>query len=537
MGVVQVIQRPRTQLPPGRAGIAKPSFATADRSGEQAAFGAVVSVAGGIFNKIIQAQENEQVSTFEGAYDSEVIKFSGLIRSNPGASEEQVEKWMKEANTNIDKAGAVPTNRNARTRVRNTITKNLPAFQSRMKADWAAIESKRMLDNLNDEIEIAVQELDKVKVEKLITEASGNLMDPEQKELTIKLKNLRIDKLAEGVARQAEAELERQVIDGQVDYINGLPYKEREAALQSLTGLENADRNEIRARVERQMELEMEAVELSAREKLLGDSMDISGAKAIINDNLDNFGTDWHTDALNKVQNAAGILAKKGVNPYTTTTDWNVYDKDEKLAFDGKLNTTTISKHTGPDGYSDTEARRLRAIIKDPVGESDPILTDALSEVEAIADLQRKALGDIKDLSDKPQAKLRKDRTQILREANELKQQLRRLKIQKPDMTPDQYHSAIDGILQPVKENAAKDASRTIWESITAGELGTGAAPPFGFTPSTPTLPTTKRTRVQRDRLQAVFEQLTEEEKKTAEEALRQGKTPEEIVTFFEANK
>ncbi len=223
MGVVQVTKSRRTQLPPGQTGQVKPPFSLADRSGEQAAFRAVTSVAGGILNKTIQAQENEQVSTFEGSYDSEVVKFSGLIRANPGASEQQVQKWMQEANANIGRAGAIPTNRNARRRVRNTIRQNLPAFQERMQANWSAIESKRMLDNFNDDIEFAVQDLDKIKVDSLVTGASGNLVDPEQKDRIIERANRRIDKLAEVAARQGQAVIEETQANSVYEEARSMP--------------------------------------------------------------------------------------------------------------------------------------------------------------------------------------------------------------------------------------------------------------------------------------------------------------------------
>lgn len=481
MGVVQVAKSQRRLVSSGQVGRVKPSFQIADRSGEQQAGQAVASIAGGILNKVIQAQENEQVSTFEGAYDTEVVKFNGLIRANPGASEQQVKRWMQEANTNIDTAAKIPTNRNAQARVSNTIKRNVPAFNEQMEANWTAIESKRMMDNLNDEIEIAVQNLDKAEVERLVTEASGNLIDPEQKELLIKLKNLRIDRLSEGVARQAQADAERKMIDGQVDYINGLLHKERKAAVDSLTGIEQVVRNEIRARVERQMDVEMEAVELEARKLLLRETggkadPDISGAKAIINDNYDNFGTDWHKAALADAQGVAIDLNETGINPYTTTQNWPRYYEDEDLARKGKLSLPTIQKHTGRNGYSDKEATRLKAIIKDPVGESDPILTDALAEVEDFANLERAALSKFVDSKGEPLPAedrdiVRKERTEILRETNELKHQLRQIKIQNPEIRPGEYHKAIDDILTPKKQKSAADNVNKWWKIIRGPDI------------------------------------------------------------------
>ncbi|MHC4389164.1 MAG: hypothetical protein ACYSX1_11210, partial [Planctomycetota bacterium] len=446
--------------------------------GEQQAFKAVGSIASGILNKVIQAQENEQVSTFEGAYNAEIVKFDDLVRANPGAPEQDVRSWMQQANANITKAGAVPTNRNAQRRVQNTIRRNLPVFNARMEADWSAIESKRLFDNLKDDIEIATRKMDRDEVKRLVAEAPNGLIDDKQKENIIELANLRIDALDESARKQEAAETQRVAIDGVVDRINALKHKDREEALRNLEGLENADRNEIRARVQRQMESEMEAAELEARGFLLRETKgadgtmkadpDISGAKAIINSHLDDFGPDWHKAALANAQGVASDLNETGINPYTTTQNWPRYYEDEDLAFEGKLSLPDIQKHTGRNGYSDTEASRLKAIIKDPVAESDPTLKDALAEVEDFANIQRAALGDLKDLEDEEfveeRALLREARAKILRETNELKHALRQIKIQNPDITPGQYNDAINAILNPAKEDAVREEVLKWWQ-------------------------------------------------------------------------
>ena len=467
MGVVQVTKSQRGQLPPGQAGLAKPSYAIASTAGEQAAGAAAGSIGLGIFNKIIQAQENEQVSTFEGTYDAEVIAFKSWVGSHPGASKEDVQKRMREANSNISTAGEQPTNRNAQRRVQNTIGANLPAFNARMEAEWSAMESTRMFKNLMDDIEIATRELDKVEVEKLVNEASGNLIDPEQKENIIELANLRIDQFSQTAKRQADAQFHQQRIDGMVRYIDQLPHKDRQAALGSLEGWEQVDRNEIRARVERQMDLEMETVQLKAHKLVSGVNPDWSGAKAVLTENLDNFGTDWYTAELRKLQSATGILNDKAVNAYTTTTNPEVYDKDETLAFAGELDIRTIQKHTGPGGYSDSDAARLKAIIKDPTAKSDPILQDALSEVESFADLRRAGIRtDFEGITKEERQTVQKSRAKILRETNALKYDLRQIKIQNPEITPEQYNTAIEAILNPAKQQNATDAVDAWWERL-----------------------------------------------------------------------
>ena len=93
-------------------------------------------------------------------------------------------------------------------------------------------------------------------------------------------------------------------------------------------------------------------------------SGDYEGAKEVIKKNVELLGTDWMQDELNKLQNASRILADGGPNPYTKTQNWTIFEDDKVKALAQKLTEDDIRKHTGPNGYSDPEANRLREIIK-----------------------------------------------------------------------------------------------------------------------------------------------------------------------------
>ena len=54
---------------------------------------------------------------------------------------------------------------------------------------------------------------------------------------------------------------------------------------------------------------------------------------------------------------------EKGIDPYNTTTNWTLYNEDRELALNNRLTLKEIDEHTGPDGYSDKEASRLRGIV------------------------------------------------------------------------------------------------------------------------------------------------------------------------------
>lgn len=122
-----------------------------------------------------------------------------------------------------------------------------------------------------------------------------------------------------------------------------------------------------------------------------------------------------------------------------------------------------------------------------------------------------------------------------------------------PQFTPEQ----IAGMIKTQKEGLARFQEKELQEKAALGTidkvkkaakgaldfLGGRGARVKGVT-QRPLISTAKpvvrkktRTKTERDKLQAIFEQLTPEELATAEEALKQGKTPEEIVAFFEANQ
>ena len=385
MGVVQVTKsQPRLvssgrtpQVKPGSEVVATP----VGTHGEQSVWKMVGNIAGGIFNKVAEAKENEEVSTFEGVFKSEAVKFRSWLQSHQGASLEDVQKRMQETDTNIKRASNVPTTHNGRLRATAIMKGDLPRLNEMMKADYAAIESSRMFENLKMEIDLAAEALDYDTVSNRIDEAVGTFFGPEQAELLKKQQFLRMDKLVESRSRAVQANLERKWIDDTVKDINGLLHKDRKAALGKITGVERPVQTEIEARVLRQMDVEMEEASLESRKLLIRETKgadgkmkadpDWSGAKAIVNANLDNFGTSWWTDELNKIRNAMSILDETGVNPYTTTTNWKRYYEDHALALQGNLDTNTVSKHTGPDGYSDKEASRLRGIIDDNGSSSD----------------------------------------------------------------------------------------------------------------------------------------------------------------------
>jgi len=99
-------------------------------------------------------------------------------------------------------------------------------------------------------------------------------------------------------------------------------------------------------------------VELEARQFII--KGDFIGAKNIINANLDTLGSDWHTDALNKLKNANTILNDTGVNAYTTTVNPIKFGEIRDKILDGTIKgEKEIRDNVGPDGYSIAQEKYL----------------------------------------------------------------------------------------------------------------------------------------------------------------------------------
>lgn len=496
-------------------------------------------------DQFFKAQETDQINTFRAETLTAINEYQQTFDPKGDVTEWEsgFDAIIKERTSALSKL----SNSRARTSNEDWLAVNRPGWQNKVASQSRIAQMGQFedRDQVNREalmqraIESAPEDFDEAMadLEDQIMASSGRYIDDQdfllrtEDEGKLLWNDVQkdVERDRKRFIQEAEQGVLRQQIDGQVAYIDGLPLQEREAAVRGLKGWEKTDRNEIRDRVERQMDAEMDAVEQSAREKLLGDNPDISAAKDIINENLSNFGTDWHTDALNKIQNAASILASTGVNPYATTTKWDVYDEDEKLAFEGKLDTRAISKHTGPDGYSDTEARRLRAIIKDPTGESDPILKDGLSAVDRLRTVET-GLGDASR-----QAAVDAELRSI-----ENKQLIRKGFTDHPEWTASQKRDHIENVLNPAKQKAANDEVLRWWQRLQLDWNPQTLGGPFGGgfpVGEEAEEAEKKKAKVRRDELQAIWEQLTEEERDTAQQALRQGKTVKEITDFFEANK
>lgn len=452
--------------------------------------GAVLTQAGlAGLDQFFKAQETDQINTFRAETLTAINKYQQTF--DPKGDTEGFESGFQDILKERSTALAKLSNSRARTNNEDWLQGNSPGWQSRIAgqsriAQMGQFEDRDMVARealMQRAIESSPEDYDEsmAVLEDQIMRGSGRYIegqdfllrsgDEGQLLWNDAQKSVKIGR--KRFVAEAEQGFIGQRIDDTTAAINKLPAQDREAALLKLpsTEWERADLGEVRDRVERQMEAEQEAVYASSVKLLTQEVPDFSGAKDILNENMSQFGTKWHDAALTDIQTTSKILTDTGVNAYTTTVHPEVYDKDEQLAFDGKLSLRDIQKHTGPDGYSDTDARRLREIIKDPVGQADPTLKDALAEVEAFADIQRKAVSELDEddledgvLTKKAQGEIRTQRANILSKSSKLKYDLRQLKVKKPDMTQDQYNKEIKATLLSAKDEAAKKVTDSIWK-------------------------------------------------------------------------
>lgn len=227
---------------------------------------------------------------------------------------------------------------------------------------------------------------------------------------------------------------------------------------------------------------------------------DYSTAQRAILSAPDEVGTAWKKAELTKLSEASKLLSKEGVNPYTERQDDAAYQRAIERALNKTLTIDEANEGVGgPWTISDGNA--LRKIINDGGTAKDFRDSDMAKTFTDILSL---------DPSLKPSL------TPLARE-----QGLRWLEAWAKD-NPDASQREAD-------EQALRIYERVVREDI-AGTLPTTAE-------ELRALRLQAEAKTHRDFQQSIWEQLTKEERITALQARKQGKTPKEIIAFFEANK
>lgn len=94
MAKIPLIQQ--TELPPGRAGIAKPPLSLADQAGQIRLGQITASFFGDVFDNINKSQAENEFATAKGQVNTLIQSFDTFIAANPNATTEVLEaKWKK----------------------------------------------------------------------------------------------------------------------------------------------------------------------------------------------------------------------------------------------------------------------------------------------------------------------------------------------------------------------------------------------------------------------------------------------------------
>lgn len=114
----------RTGLPPSRVGEVKPPLSLADRSGEIGLATATAKFAGDNFDKLVKTQAANEVATFEGGKNTEIENYNTFVKSNPGASWEELETELGKMFTRIEALGQQATTSQGKQEIKQWMLRN-----------------------------------------------------------------------------------------------------------------------------------------------------------------------------------------------------------------------------------------------------------------------------------------------------------------------------------------------------------------------------------------------------------------------------
>ncbi len=180
MADIQVYQR--NQLPPGRAGLAKPPYQLADQRGLIQAGQALAKFGGDTFDRLIKSRANNEISEFLGTVNSEQEKFEGYIRANPGAGFENMQKERDKMIAAIGTTGEKLTTGIGKRWTTNWLAENKKLLYEKSQSTMEAIVSGHELKRMNFSIDAAIADRDIKKVNHIIDSMSG--INPETGEQT-----------------------------------------------------------------------------------------------------------------------------------------------------------------------------------------------------------------------------------------------------------------------------------------------------------------------------------------------------------------
>jgi hypothetical protein len=125
----------RTELPPERAGLAKPPYELADTSGQQQFGQTVAHFSGKLFSDVVTRRANREHAEFVGFAKAEMERVRTYVAANPGLAFEEYENQINQAMENIAVASEQATTGIGADANAQWAATNLPVAQQRMLTD------------------------------------------------------------------------------------------------------------------------------------------------------------------------------------------------------------------------------------------------------------------------------------------------------------------------------------------------------------------------------------------------------------------
>ncbi|KKN75793.1 hypothetical protein LCGC14_0376690 [marine sediment metagenome] len=245
----------------------------------------------------------------------------------------------------------------------------------------------------------------------------------------------------------------------------------------------------------------VEASKLAATEGIEG----YKKAQKLLLDNIDILGHDLFTTLSRNLQTTSKLYGETGINYYEVTHKPSVFwELDSQIKAGTLTDPAFVYQRTGADGISETDAARLAKRIPKQGGSANDFRNGAAATM--FLNAYKAAVSN----------NLLLDEAGLGKELG-----LRWLE--------DSLQQHPDWSLRQVDEEALR-----IMEKVQQAEIE-GALPTTADELKGLRVKAEKKTN--RDIMQRIWEQMTEEERVIAMQALKQGKTAKEIIAFFEANK
>jgi hypothetical protein len=171
--VFQIPLLQQQETPPERAGIAKPEFSAADRSGE-IEFGRTLAKFGGeIYEQNVKARSINEQHEFLGTVNTAQQEWEGFIKNNPGTDFNKLQQARDKMMTTIGNAGQKATTSIAKNWITNWYDENKNALYAKTQATMDGIVSRQEFERFKISEKLLIEAGDKAGLEDLYDKMSG----------------------------------------------------------------------------------------------------------------------------------------------------------------------------------------------------------------------------------------------------------------------------------------------------------------------------------------------------------------------------